>query len=86
MPFPRGVDQAIYDTPVSRRIAQTLTGEAALCFDASDLMPSAMTNAFYRAVLEYLQSPDDLDTILGRLEQVRTAIPVTDWLDVPCGA
>ncbi|BEL04165.1 ABC transporter substrate-binding protein [Actinoplanes sichuanensis] len=82
----RGVDQAIYDTPVSRRIAQTLTGEAALCFDASDLMPSAMTNAFYRAVLEYLQSPDDLDTILGRLEQVRTAIPVTDWLDVPCGA
>jgi alpha-glucoside transport system substrate-binding protein len=82
----RGVDPAIYDDPVSRRIAQTLTGEATLCFDASDLMPSAMTNAFYRAVLEFLQSPDRLDTILSQLEQVRTAIPATDWLNVPCGA
>lgn len=81
----RGVDQAIYDNPVSRRIAQTLTGEAALCFDASDLMPSAMTNAFYRAILEYLQSPDRLDPILRQLDQVRTAIPATDWLNVPCG-
>jgi alpha-glucoside transport system substrate-binding protein len=82
----RGVDPAIYDNPVSRRIAQTLTGDAVLCFDASDLMPSAMTNAFYRAVLEFVQSPDRLDAILGQLEQVRTAIPASDWLDVPCGA
>ncbi|WP_199752744.1 ABC transporter substrate-binding protein [Actinoplanes sp. ATCC 53533] len=82
----RGVDPAIYDNPVSRRIARTLTGQAALCFDASDLMPSAMTNAFYRAVLEFLQSPERLDTILSQLEQVRTAIPTTDWLTVPCGA
>jgi alpha-glucoside transport system substrate-binding protein len=81
-----GVDPAIYDNPVSRRIAQTLTGQAALCFDASDLMPGAMTNAFYRAVLEYLQSPDRLDAILTQLDQVRTAIPATDWLNVPCGA
>ncbi|WP_203832824.1 ABC transporter substrate-binding protein [Actinoplanes lobatus] len=81
----RGVDPAIYGNAVSRRIAQTLTGTAALCFDASDLMPSAMTNAFYRAVLEYLQSPDRLDQILGRLDQVRTAVPAADWLDVPCG-
>ncbi|MFC4068616.1 ABC transporter substrate-binding protein [Actinoplanes subglobosus] len=81
----RGVDPSIYDDPVSRRVAQTLTGQAALCFDASDLMPGAMTNAFYRAVLEYVQSPDRLDAILARLEQVRTAIPAGDWLDVPCG-
>ncbi|MBO3743040.1 ABC transporter substrate-binding protein [Actinoplanes flavus] len=81
----RGVDPAIYGNAVNRRIAQILTGPAALCFDASDLMPSAMTNAFYRAVLEYLQSPDRLDQILGRLDQVRAAVPATDWLTVPCG-
>jgi alpha-glucoside transport system substrate-binding protein len=86
----RGVDQAIYTDPASRRIAQTLTGQAptgpaALCFDASDLMPSAMTNAFYRAVLEFVQAPERLDRILGQLDQVRTAIPATDWLDMPCG-
>jgi alpha-glucoside transport system substrate-binding protein len=81
----RGVDPAIYANPVTKRIAQTLTGDATLCFDASDLMPSAMTNAFYRAILEYLQAPDRLDEILTRLDQVRTAIPATDWLDVPCG-
>ena len=82
----RGVDPAIYGNAVSRRIAQTLTGPAALCFDASDLMPSAMTNAFYRAVLEFLQAPERLDQILGQLERVRTDIPATDWLDAPCGA
>ncbi|MEU8664904.1 hypothetical protein, partial [Actinoplanes philippinensis] len=82
----RGVDQAIYGNPASRRIAQTLTGDAALCFDASDLMPSAMTTAFYRAVLEYVQAPDRLGVILARLDQARTAIPAGDWLDVPCGA
>jgi alpha-glucoside transport system substrate-binding protein len=81
----RGVDPAIYGNEVSRSIARTLTGPAALCFDASDLMPSAMTNAFYRAVLEYLQSPGRLDEILGQLEQVRTAVPATGWLNVPCG-
>ncbi|WP_433788730.1 ABC transporter substrate-binding protein [Actinoplanes sp. CA-252034] len=81
----RAVDPAIYGDPVTRRIAETLTGQAALCFDASDLMPSAMTNAFYRAVLDYVQSPDRLDAILAQLEQVRAAIPGTDWLNVPCG-
>ncbi|BCJ46037.1 ABC transporter substrate-binding protein [Actinoplanes ianthinogenes] len=81
----RGVDPAIYDDPVTRRIAETLTGDATLCFDASDLMPSAMTNAFYRAVLEFLQSPDDLDRILTQLDRSRTTIPATDWLTVPCG-
>jgi alpha-glucoside transport system substrate-binding protein len=82
----RGVDPTVYDNAVSRRIAQTLTGSAVLCFDASDLMPSAMTNAFYRAVLEFLQAPEQLDRILRQLDQVRAAVAPADWLDVPCGA
>ena len=81
----RGVDPKVYENDVSRRIAQTLTGTAVLCFDASDLMPGAMTNAFYRAVLEYLQAPTQLDRILGQLDQVRAAVAPGEWLDVPCG-
>jgi alpha-glucoside transport system substrate-binding protein len=79
------VTAAAYDNDVSRRIAQVLTGQATLCFDASDLMPTEMTNAFYRAVLEYLHRPDQLDTLLARLDQVRSAVHPGEWLDVRCG-
>jgi alpha-glucoside transport system substrate-binding protein len=80
------VDPAVYDNPVSRRIATTLagTGGDRLCFDASDLMPAAMTDAFYRAVLEFVAAPDRLDPLLAQLEQVRQSIPAGEWLDVPC--
>jgi hypothetical protein len=36
-------------------------------------------------VLEFVQAPDQLDRILTQLDQVRTAVPAADWLDVPCG-
>ena len=74
----------VYD-PVGRRIAGELTGAAPLCFDASDLMPAAMRGAFYRAVLEYLSDPGQLDVLLGELDQVRTEIPREEWLTVACG-
>lgn len=73
----------VYDDDVSRRVAQTLT-EGQLCFDASDLMPATMTDAFYRAVLEYVNNPGRLPDLLGQLETVRRGIP-DGWLDVPCG-
>jgi alpha-glucoside transport system substrate-binding protein len=42
-----------------------------LCFGAGDLMPEAMQSAFYQGVLEYLQNPDQLHTILSQLDNVR---------------
>ena len=36
-------------------------------------MPQAMENAFYSAVLEYLDSPGQLNLILHGLDQVRKA-------------
>ncbi|MFC6930375.1 hypothetical protein ACFQHO_08560 [Actinomadura yumaensis] len=60
---------------------------APLCFDASDWMPDAMANAFYRATLEYLDSPTSarLEEILRQLDTVRTEAkaPVPD--DTACG-
>jgi alpha-glucoside transport system substrate-binding protein len=80
----RNVARSAYRNDVSRHIADILTGQATLCFDASDLMPPAMTNAFQRAVLEYLHDPSRLDVLLARLDQVRAAVPADEWLDVPC--
>jgi alpha-glucoside transport system substrate-binding protein len=73
-----------YD-PLDRRIAADLTGSAPLCFDGSDLMPSTMRGAFYRAVLEYLADPGSLDNLLKDLDQVSAGIAKNQWLHIACG-
>ncbi|WP_258907033.1 ABC transporter substrate-binding protein [Actinokineospora sp. UTMC 2448] len=73
------------DNPITRRIAVKLNSDP-LCFDASDLMPTQMTEAFHRAVLEYLHDPTRLDRILADLDKVRESLSASDqWLDTPCG-
>lgn len=60
--------------PAERRIHELLTEDArTLCFDASDVMPPELRDAFHRAVLEYFRHPaaDRLDQLLGQLETVR---------------
>jgi alpha-glucoside transport system substrate-binding protein len=71
---------------VSSDIAKILTDtNAELCFDASDLMPKAMTNAFYQAVLEFLQHPDKLEDLLRQLDEVRESVDPSEWLRLGCG-
>jgi alpha-glucoside transport system substrate-binding protein len=62
-----------YPDVVSRDLAENLTRATDVRFDASDSMPQAMQNAFYGAVLEYLDSPGQLKAILRGLDQVRKA-------------
>ncbi|HKS48440.1 MAG TPA: extracellular solute-binding protein [Amycolatopsis sp.] len=62
-----------------------LLSSGRLCFSAADLMPTTMTSAFYRAVLEYLADPGELDALLANLDNVRTGLSHEDWLDIPCG-
>jgi alpha-glucoside transport system substrate-binding protein len=81
----RNVNADVYDNGVSKRIARILTSQATLCFDASDLMPTAMTNAFNRAVLEYLHDPGQLNGLLAQLDQIRRAVNHEEWLNVRCG-
>lgn len=69
-----------------RKITTMVSTARALCFDASDLMPAAMTSAFHQAVLEYLRHPDQLDTLLAELDKIRAGVPAQDWLDLPCTA
>ena len=67
----RAVSADVYPDDLSREEAQILNSAKIARFDGSDLMPDAMTNAFYQAVLQYVQNPNSLDSILSNLDQVR---------------
>jgi alpha-glucoside transport system substrate-binding protein len=70
----RQVPFSVYPDPVDAAVAEIMANPSAtLCFDAPDLMPATMQNAFYQAVMEYLQNPGELMNILQRLDQVRQA-------------
>jgi len=62
-----------YPDLLSQKSAEALAKAQVAVFDASDQMPSAMTNAFYQAVLSYVQNPSDsnLTSILQNLDNVQ---------------
>jgi alpha-glucoside transport system substrate-binding protein len=80
----RNVDSSVYADDVSKRISSIIRAAGALCFDASDAMPPALRNAFYQAVMEYLNDPKQLDQLLKRLDRLSGGVPFEDWLYLPC--
>jgi alpha-glucoside transport system substrate-binding protein len=56
----------------------------ALCRDASDLMPPAVTEAFQHAVMRFLQDPAQLEDLLDDLQAVADRTPEGQWLNLPC--
>lgn len=60
-----------YPDPISKQLAQSLTTAKTVRFDASDLMPEAMNNAFLKAILDYVQNPGSLDSILTGLDRAQ---------------
>jgi alpha-glucoside transport system substrate-binding protein len=68
----RAVPLDVYPDPISRQTAQTLVGAQTVVFDASDLMPEAMNNAFWQAILQFVQGPNNLDSILQNLDRVQS--------------
>ncbi|WP_162292970.1 ABC transporter substrate-binding protein [Actinophytocola xinjiangensis] len=82
----RDVDTDVYQDPISPRIAEVFSSDDPLCFHVVDILPPAVRTAYYRAVLEYLNSPARLDELLAGLDEVRAAVPPEEWLDLPCTA
>src|SRR5262249_13788738 len=80
----RNVPPSVSPDAVSARIAATLRSSDLVCVDASDTMPNDMRDAFRNAVLEYLNHPSDLDTLLKKLDEVRTGIAHNEWLNLRC--
>jgi alpha-glucoside transport system substrate-binding protein len=62
------VDPAVYPDQLTQQIGNMLTEATAVRFDASDLMPEAVNNAFWAGILDFVSQPDTLDSILASIE------------------
>jgi len=62
-----------YPDVVSQNAASQLSSAAIFRFSQDDAMPAAVENAYWAAVLSYLQNPSDLDSILQGVETVAAA-------------
>jgi alpha-glucoside transport system substrate-binding protein len=66
----KGVPLDAYPDLLGRRAAELLVRAPVARFGAGDMMPPAMTAAFYKGTLDYVAHPDHLRDILGHLEAV----------------
>jgi alpha-glucoside transport system substrate-binding protein len=62
-----------YPDETGRRSAEGLTGAETVRFDASDLFPAEMGAAFLSAIVDGVQNPDNLDSILADLDEVQAS-------------
>jgi alpha-glucoside transport system substrate-binding protein len=62
------VDPAVYPDQLTQQIGEMLTEATAVRFDASDLMPEAVNNAFWSGIMDFVSQPDSLDSILESSE------------------
>ena len=66
----KNVPLEAYPDEVSRKSAEILANAEVFRFDGGDLMPAALSAAFFDAVVEYVDNPGNLDAILSHLEEV----------------
>ncbi len=71
LPTNKRVSADVYPDPFAKQAGQIITSAKTVRFDASDLMPEAMNSAFWKATLDYVQNPDNLDSILADLDKVQ---------------
>ena len=62
---------ADYPDATSKLIAEQLVGAKIARFDAGDLMPSAMQAQYFKDVLDFVQGPSKLDSILAASDAVQ---------------
>lgn len=62
-----------YPDEISKRSAELLAGAGVFRFDGSDLMPVAMNDSFWKGILDYVNDPSQLDSILANLDEVQTS-------------
>jgi alpha-glucoside transport system substrate-binding protein len=64
----KNVPVSDYPDDLSRSIGQLILDTKTPKFDAGDLMPNAMQADYWKAVLDYVNNPSQLDQILSRLD------------------
>jgi alpha-glucoside transport system substrate-binding protein len=64
----KSVPLSAYPDAVSQASAKMLTSATTYRFGADDLMPPAVENAFWKAMLSYIGNPSQVDSILSGME------------------
>ncbi len=67
----RNVSLVFYPDALTKRAADIMNKSDIVVFDASDMMKPEMNNAFWSAVVSYIENPKNLDSILQGLEKIR---------------
>jgi alpha-glucoside transport system substrate-binding protein len=67
----KSFDPANYPDDITRQVATVMTTAKIFDFDAGDLMPTAMFNAYWGAVLKFVANQNNLDAILANLDAVQ---------------
>jgi alpha-glucoside transport system substrate-binding protein len=67
----KNVSPDAYPDASTKQAAEILSSAEVVRYDASDLMPASLNDAFFKAVGEYLQNPDQLDSILQGLDEAQ---------------
>jgi len=60
-----------YPDDISRLTAQSLVQTKIGKYDAGDLMPSDMKNAYWQAILDFVGDQSKLDSILANLDKIQ---------------
>jgi alpha-glucoside transport system substrate-binding protein len=60
-----------YPDDIAKRSADLLLNAKSFVFDASDLMPKAMNDAFWTAMLTVTKDPSQLDSVLSTLDKAQ---------------
>ena len=60
-----------YPDPLAKNAGQIIASAKGVVFGAGDQMPDAMVSAFWKACLDYVQNPGNLDSILSNLDSVQ---------------
>jgi len=66
-----------YPDPISQLIAKSIVAAKISKYDAGDLMPADMKNAYWSAVLQFVQDQSKLDSILTSLDKVQSTAYTT---------
>ena len=61
-----------YPDQLSKDVAQVLVNTKIFKYDAGDLMPTDMKNAYWSAILQFIQDQSKLDSILANLDKVQS--------------
>ena len=59
-----------YPDPLAAKVAQQLTATQVFRFDADDIWGGGLQAAFWKGILDYIQDPTKLDSILQELDAV----------------